>query len=133
MSPGPSAESPLRHAADLLSMVVGDDSGSRLYWALIDPGLADCADCSFHEYDGAGVFYTSFSCEPEQTQSNLAIVHEVLAERAAGRHHRGGAEPGAEQAAVARGARQRTAQGTNDGDRHATGRTRANTARSMTS
>jgi predicted Zn-dependent peptidase len=78
MSPGPSATSPLRHAADLLSMVVGDDSGSRLYWALIDPGLAESADFSFHEYDHAGVFYTSCSGEPEQTEENLQTIREVL-------------------------------------------------------
>jgi predicted Zn-dependent peptidase len=78
MSAGPAASSPLRHSADLLSMVLGDDSGSRLYWALIDPGLADSADCSYHEYDHAGVFYTSFSCEPDQTGENLEIVRSVL-------------------------------------------------------
>jgi predicted Zn-dependent peptidase len=75
---GPPADSPLRHAADLLSMAVGDDSGSRLYWTLVDPGLADSADCSYHEYDGTGAFYTSFSCEPEQTEEDLALVHGVL-------------------------------------------------------
>jgi len=80
ISPGPAADSPLRHAADTLAMVIGDDSGSRLYWALVDPGLADSADTSFHDYEGAGSFYTSFSCEPGQTEENLAIVHKVLAE-----------------------------------------------------
>jgi predicted Zn-dependent peptidase len=78
MSPGPSADSPLRHSADLLGMAVGDDSGSRLYWALVDPGLADSADCSFHEYEGTGSFYTSFSGEPEQAEANLGVVLEVL-------------------------------------------------------
>jgi predicted Zn-dependent peptidase len=75
---GPSADSPLRHAADLLGMAIGDDSGSRLYWDLVDPGLADSADCSFHEYEGAGAFYVSFSGEPEQAEDNLVIVLEVL-------------------------------------------------------
>jgi predicted Zn-dependent peptidase len=78
MSPGPAADSPLRHSADLLGMAVGDDSGSRLYWALVDPGLADSADCSFHEYEGTGSFYTSFSGEPEQAEENLGVVLEVL-------------------------------------------------------
>lgn len=78
ISPGPPAESPLRYAADLLSMAVGDDSGSRLYWALIDPGLADSADCGFHEYQGTGAFYTSFSCQPEQSAEILEIVADVL-------------------------------------------------------
>jgi predicted Zn-dependent peptidase len=80
MAPGPAATSPLRHAADLLSMAVGDDSGSRLYWALVDPGLVDSADCSFHEYEGTGVFYTSFSGEPEQAQENMGVVLGVLGE-----------------------------------------------------
>jgi len=78
MGGGPPADSPLRHAADLLSMIVGDDSGSRLYWALVDPGLAESADCSYHEYEGTGSFYTSFSGEPEEAESNLEIVLEVL-------------------------------------------------------
>jgi predicted Zn-dependent peptidase len=78
MAGGPPADSPLRHAADLLGMIVGDDSGSRLYWALVDPGLADSADCSFHEYEGTGTFYTSFSGEPERAEENLAITLGVL-------------------------------------------------------
>lgn len=78
ISPGPSADSPLRYASDLLGMAIGDDSGSRLYWALVDPGLADSADCSFHEYEGAGAFYTSFSCQPEQAEEVLSIVRDVL-------------------------------------------------------
>ena len=78
ISSGPPADSPLRYAADTLALAVGDDSGSRLYWALVDPGLAESADCSFHDYEGTGSFYTSFSCEPGQAQEDLEIVHEVL-------------------------------------------------------
>jgi predicted Zn-dependent peptidase len=78
ISPGPSVTSPSRYAADTLALVVGDDSGSRLYWSLIDPGLADSADMSFHEYQGTGSFYTSFSCEPGFAQKDLNIVHRVL-------------------------------------------------------
>jgi predicted Zn-dependent peptidase len=78
MSPGPAADDPLRHAADTLSLAVGDDSGSRLYWALVDPGLAESADMSFHEYEGTGSFYTSFSCDPERTAEDLGILHDIL-------------------------------------------------------
>ncbi len=77
---GPSAESPLRYAADMLAMAVGDDSGSRLYWELVDPGLAESADASFHENEGAGAFFASLSCEPEQAEENLAILLRVLHE-----------------------------------------------------
>jgi predicted Zn-dependent peptidase len=78
VSPGPPVNSMKRYAADILATVLGDDSGSRLYWALVDPGLAESADCSFHEYFDTGAFYVSFSCEPEQAQKNLAIVHGIL-------------------------------------------------------
>ncbi|MBX9584789.1 MAG: insulinase family protein [Gemmataceae bacterium] len=77
---GPPADSPLRYAADTLALAVGDDSGSRLYWALVDPGLAESADCSFYEQDGSGCVYTSYSCEPDEAEGNLAIVRNVLAE-----------------------------------------------------
>ena len=78
MSPAPSADSLLRYSADTLALSIGDDSGSRLYWALVDPGLADSADSSFHDCEGTGSFCTSFSCEPGQAQEDLEIVHEVL-------------------------------------------------------
>jgi predicted Zn-dependent peptidase len=78
MSPGPAADSPLRHAADLLDTAIGDHSGSRLYWALIDPGLADSAYCSYRGHDAAGAFYTWLSCEPERAEENLAIAKGVL-------------------------------------------------------
>jgi len=35
--------------------------------ALVDPGLVESRRMAFHEYDGAGAYYTSFSCEPEAT------------------------------------------------------------------
>jgi predicted Zn-dependent peptidase len=80
MASGPPADHPLRHSADTLALAFGDDSGSRLYWGLVDPGLADSADCSFHEYEGTGSFYTSFSSEPDQAQANLVIVRSILAD-----------------------------------------------------
>lgn len=59
-------------------MIVGDDSGSRLHWALIDPGLADSADFSFYDYEGAGAFFCYLSGTPARTQNNLAIFRHVL-------------------------------------------------------
>jgi predicted Zn-dependent peptidase len=80
LAPAPAAASPERYAADAIAMIIGDDSGSRLYWALVDPGLADSADMSFHDYEGTGSYFTSFSCEPENTQDNLALIQEILRE-----------------------------------------------------
>jgi predicted Zn-dependent peptidase len=78
ISSGPAADAPERHAADTLALAVGDDSGSRLYWTLVDPGYADSADCSFHDYEGTGSLFTSFSGDPERAEPNLALVEGVL-------------------------------------------------------
>jgi predicted Zn-dependent peptidase len=80
MSGGPPSTSPLRYAADTLALAVGDDSGSRLYWELVDPGKAESADSAYYEHDGTGTFHTTYSCEPEQAEENLAVVRRVLAE-----------------------------------------------------
>ncbi len=78
MSGGPPVESELCYAANILAMIFGDDSGSRLYWALVDPGLVDSADMSFHEYQGTGAFYTMYSCAPDRAQGNLEIIQRLL-------------------------------------------------------
>ncbi len=78
LSAGPPASSPLRHAADLLGMAIGDDSGSRLYWELVDPGLAESASCSFHEYMDTGVFYTNVFCDPENAEQDISLACKVL-------------------------------------------------------
>ncbi len=80
VAPGPSAESKFRHSAGVLLTVLGDDSGSRLYWELVDPGLVESAGSGLDASEGAGAYFTSFSCEPEQTEKNLEIVRRVLAE-----------------------------------------------------
>jgi predicted Zn-dependent peptidase len=61
----------------LLSTILGDHTGSRLYWALVDPGLADGAELSYQDYDQAGAFFTFLSCDPDSTESNLALIAEL--------------------------------------------------------
>ena len=74
---GPPLESPDRYAAHLLATILGDHTGSRLYWALIDPGYADGAELSYQDYNQAGAFFTFLSCEPDSTQDNLGRIAEV--------------------------------------------------------
>lgn len=80
MGPGPSSTSPLRFAAELLSVIVGDDSGSRLFWELVDPGHVEAVDLGYNEYDCAGTWMTYLSCQPEQVASNLEIMRRVFDE-----------------------------------------------------
>lgn len=64
-APAVSAQSDLRHAASLLANVLSDHGGSRLYWSLIDPGLADSVVLQFDGgNDHAGVFMGYVSTEP---------------------------------------------------------------------
>ena len=68
---GPPLSSPDRYAAGILATILGDHTSSRLYWAMVDPGFADGAECSYQEYDEAGAFYTFLSCGPDEAQANV--------------------------------------------------------------
>ena len=77
---GPGAADDDRFAAKLLSTIVGDHSGSRLYWDLVDPGLAEQASFSHEDFQGTGLFVTVVCCEPSNTSENLGIVRKVYAD-----------------------------------------------------
>jgi len=80
LSPAPSAENPRRYAAKLLAVVLGDDSGSRLYWELVDPGLAEQASLSHNEYHGTGAMMTYMICPPDRAADNLQRLLRVYRE-----------------------------------------------------
>jgi predicted Zn-dependent peptidase len=77
-APGVSMQSELRYAASLLASCLGDSSGSRLYWALVDRGLADTAALSLSAYDQAGSFTGYLSAAPERAAQVLDIATGVL-------------------------------------------------------
>jgi len=83
MTGGPAEPDDDRWPADLLAAVIGDSTGSRLYWSLIDPGLADQATLGHHDFLDAGLFVTQLSCDPDQTDDLHARVVDEYA--AAGR------------------------------------------------
>ncbi len=78
-APGVGAQDPLRYAAGVLSSCIGNGSG-RLYWALLDNGLADSASLSHDAADGAGVFVGYLSTSAEGQAEALRIYREVLAQ-----------------------------------------------------
>ncbi len=77
---GPSAKDPDRYAAKLLATVLGDDSGSRLFWALVDSGLAEHCTLGHHDYQGAGVFITYMSCAAGNAQANIEQIAALYAQ-----------------------------------------------------
>lgn len=83
LAPAPSASDPRRHAAELLTVIAGDDGNSRLYWELVDPGHAESCDVSYNELDGAGTYMTYLGSDPDLAEENLARIGKVYAELAA--------------------------------------------------
>lgn len=73
----PRGESEQRYAADLLTTMLGDSSGSRLYWELLDTGLAEQAGLYYVDYQGAGIFWTTLSCAPELAEQNLQALLDI--------------------------------------------------------
>jgi len=80
LGPAPAAQDPLRLPAELLSVILGDDSNSRLYWKLVDTGLAESAELGYNEYDGSGTWLTYLCSDPELTESNLQLMQEIYDE-----------------------------------------------------
>ena len=76
----PSATDSDRFAAQLLSTVIGDDSGSRLYWQLVDTGLAEHAVLGHYDYQGSGLYMTMMSCQPENAADNLQRILDTYRE-----------------------------------------------------
>ena len=69
-----------RCAAFLLTHIIGDEIGSRLYWKLLDPGLADSCGFSMVEYSDAGAYMMSLSCVPEMVKENMERIDAVFAD-----------------------------------------------------
>jgi predicted Zn-dependent peptidase len=77
MASGPAAEDADRYAAKLLAVILGDDSGSRLFWELVDPGLAEQATLGHGESQGAGMMATYVCCDPGRAAENLQRINRV--------------------------------------------------------
>jgi predicted Zn-dependent peptidase len=74
---GPGAEDEDRFASRLMTVIVGDDSGSRLYWELVETGLAEYAALGAYELQGTGLLMTFHCSAPEQTAENLQRIHDI--------------------------------------------------------
>ena len=78
IAPGPSIQSDDRYAASILTQILGEPDGSRLYWALIDTGLADEAQAQYDGRDGVGEFYIYASCSPDAAaEVEQTVLKEV--------------------------------------------------------
>ncbi|MGL4943633.1 MAG: M16 family metallopeptidase [Thermoguttaceae bacterium] len=75
----PAGQSTDYEAATLLAAIVGDDSGSRLYWELVDSGRAESASLGYTAYNDTGLWCGSLSCDHEDSDQCAASTREVFA------------------------------------------------------
>jgi len=79
MSPAPSAQAESRYAAHVLATTLGDVTGSRLFYALVEPGLAEEASCMYEPFDGTGALLTFICTDPARAAEALRIARAEYA------------------------------------------------------
>lgn len=77
LTPAPSATSPFWPAPQVLSVIVGDSVSSRLYWELLDPGLAEAAMLWHHDFEGCGFYGTYLCSDPGSIEDNRERIQKV--------------------------------------------------------
>jgi predicted Zn-dependent peptidase len=77
-SPSVSMQDPDFYAAELLSMILGDATGSRLFWNVLQKGLAENVGASFSPFDGTGMFIVYASANPDNAPDVLRVLYAEL-------------------------------------------------------
>jgi predicted Zn-dependent peptidase len=78
--PGMDCNDPQRYALRLLCSILADDSGSRMFWELIDTGRAETATIWPQMFDECGCLLGYLCCAPEDVEENQAIVERLIAD-----------------------------------------------------
>ncbi len=76
--PGLCSNDPDRYALRMLCSILADDSGSRLFWELIDTGRAETAALWPQMFDDCGCLIGYLCCAPEDARENEAILQRVI-------------------------------------------------------
>jgi predicted Zn-dependent peptidase len=77
---GVSVQDPRRFAAFVLACIIGDISGSRFFWELVDKALAQAASMQFGGMDGTGIFFSQLQCSKENSEKVMEIVRRIFRE-----------------------------------------------------
>ena len=78
MGAAPGANDPDRYAMRMLASILGDESGSRYFWELIDTGRAEMAVSWTQEFDDAGLMFHYLVCPPEDMEANVRLVDKIV-------------------------------------------------------
>jgi predicted Zn-dependent peptidase len=68
-----------RFVADVLATVLGDHTGSRLYWGVRERGLAQVAGADISQYDHAGMLMVYLNAEPASAPAAWEAARGELA------------------------------------------------------
>ena len=74
IAPAPAMNDDRRYAASVLASVLGSSDGSRFYWSLVDPGLAEEAEASYDGRDGLGEYFMYCVCDPDRREEVEGIM-----------------------------------------------------------
>ena len=66
------------YAAQLAAMILGDGTGSRLYWNIYQKGLAESASASLSPFDHSGMLLTFISTTPDHAAAVLELAQAEL-------------------------------------------------------
>ena len=80
MAPGPTLTDDSRYALSILTSIVGDSSGSTLYWDLVESGLAESASIDADEKDDTGYLSAMASTDPENLDEVATRMKKIISE-----------------------------------------------------
>lgn len=69
---------PDHYAGEVLTTVLGDSSGSRLYWGVREQGLAEAAGADISHFEGAGMLLVFLSAAPARMSAAWAAARAEL-------------------------------------------------------
>jgi predicted Zn-dependent peptidase len=78
ISPAVSMQDKRRFAASILATIIGDNVGSRYFWALVDKALAETATMQCESMDGTGALFSYIRCGSESSQKVLDAVKAIF-------------------------------------------------------
>jgi predicted Zn-dependent peptidase len=66
------------YAAALLAKIIGDETGSRFFWRLVDTAIAETATMHCEAMDGVGAYYSYIRTPEENNSKVLQIVEDIF-------------------------------------------------------
>ncbi|MFO0416248.1 MAG: M16 family metallopeptidase [Pseudomonadota bacterium] len=76
---GASAQQLDRYPLAVLATIMGDSTGSRMFWELVNSGLAESASVDSDDRDGTGCVSAYLSCRPSDLDMVLEKARAILA------------------------------------------------------